>query len=145
MSYVNKVILIGNVGRDPETRYTADGAAVVNASVATTRYYKDSGGNKQEETEWHRVVFFGRIAEIANEYLRKGSKAYIEGRLRTRKWADKSGGEKYATEIVAESLQLLGRPSKQDDVRRGGATERGDGVAVKDNGTVGEMADDTPF
>ena len=89
MASVNKVILIGNLGRDPETRHTADGAAITNISLATTRRYKDSSGQQQEETEWHRVAFFGRLAEIAGEYLRKGRPVYVEGRLRTRKWQDK--------------------------------------------------------
>jgi single-strand DNA-binding protein len=108
MASVNKVILIGNLGRDPETRYTADGAAITNVSIATTRRYKDAAGQPQEETEWHRVAFFGRLAEIAGEYLRKGRPVYVEGRLRTRKWTDKDGNERYTTEIVAENMQLLG-------------------------------------
>ena len=109
MASVNKVILIGNLGRDPETRYTADGAAITNISLATTRRYKDSSGQQQEETEWHRVAFFGRLAEIAGEYLRKGRPVYVEGRIRTRKYQDKeTGQDRYSTEIVAESMQMLG-------------------------------------
>lgn len=118
MSSVNKVIILGNLGRDPETRYSADGAAITNVSIATTRKYKDASGSQKEETEWHRVVFFARLAEIAGEYLRKGRPVYVEGRLKTRKWTDKDGVEKYSTEIVAESMQLLGgkdeaEPAKQ--------------------------------
>ena len=109
MASVNKVILIGNLGRDPEVRYTPNGSAVCNVSIATTRNWKaKDSGERQEETEWHRVVFFDRLAEIAGEYLKKGRPVYVEGRLRTRKWTDKDGIEKYTTEIYAEQMQLLG-------------------------------------
>ena len=109
MASINKVILIGNLGRDPEVRYTPSGAAVCNVSVATTRNWKDkSSGDKVEETEWHRVVFYDRLAEIAGEYLKKGRPVYVEGRLKTRKWQDKDGKDNYTTEIVAEQMQLLG-------------------------------------
>ena len=106
---VNKVILIGNLGNDPEVRYTAGGAAVANVSIATTESCKDKeSGEQQEKTEWHRVVFFNRLAEIVAEYLKKGSQIYIEGRLQTRKWQDKEGHDKYTTEIVANEMQMLG-------------------------------------
>ena len=108
MASVNKVILIGNLGRDPETRYTTGGDAVTNLNIATTETWKDKAGEKQEKTEWHRVVLFGRQAEVAGEYLKKGRPVYIEGRLQTRKYTDKDGVEKYATEIVADRMQLLG-------------------------------------
>jgi single-strand DNA-binding protein len=109
MASINKVILIGNLGRDPEVRYTPNGAAVCNVSVATTRNWKDkTSGDKVEETEWHRVVFYDRLAEIAGEYLKKGRPVYVEGRLKTRKWQDKDGKDNYTTEIVAEQMQLLG-------------------------------------
>ena len=109
MASVNKVIVIGNLGRDPEVRYTPNGAAICNVSIATTRNWKDkSSGEKVEETEWHRVVFYDRLAEIAGEYLKKGRPVYVEGRLKTRKWADKDGVEKYTTEIIANEMQLLG-------------------------------------
>ena len=109
MASINKVILIGNLGRDPEVRYTPSGAAVCNVSVATTRTWKDkNSGDKVEETEWHRVVFYDRLAEIAGEYLKKGRPVYVEGRLKTRKWQDKDGKDNYTTEIVAEQMQLLG-------------------------------------
>jgi len=108
MASVNKVILIGNLGRDPETRYTTGGDAVTNLNIATTETWKDKSGEKQEKTEWHRVVLFARLAEIAGEYLKKGRPVYIEGRLQTRKYTDKDGVEKYATEIVADRMQLLG-------------------------------------
>jgi len=108
MASVNKVILIGNLGRDPETRYTTGGDAVTNLRIATTDTWKDKAGEKQEKTEWHTVVLFGRQAEIAGEYLKKGRPVYIEGRLQTRKWTDKEGVEKYSTEVVGDRLQLLG-------------------------------------
>jgi single-strand DNA-binding protein len=109
MASVNKVIVIGNLGRDPEVRYTPSGSAVCNVSVATTRNWKNKdSGEKTEETEWHRVVFYDRLAEIAGEYLRKGRPVYVEGRLKTRKWQDKEGRDTYTTEIIAEQMQLLG-------------------------------------
>ncbi|MDR5736768.1 MULTISPECIES: single-stranded DNA-binding protein [unclassified Caballeronia] len=109
MASVNKVILVGNLGADPETRYLPSGDAVANIRLATTDRYKDkASGEMKELTEWHRVAFFGRLAEIVNEYLKKGSSVYIEGRIRTRKWTDQSGQERYSTEIVAEQMQMLG-------------------------------------
>jgi single-strand DNA-binding protein len=109
MASVNKVILIGNLGRDPEVRYAPSGSAICNVTLATSRQWKDkTSGEKQEETEWHRVVFYDRLAEIAGEYLKKGRPVYVEGRLKTRKWTDKDGVEKYTTEIVADQMQLLG-------------------------------------
>lgn len=105
---VNKVILIGRLGQDPETRYTASGAAITNISLATSESWKDKQtGQMQEKTEWHRVCFFNRLAEIAGEYLRKGSNAYIEGKLQTRKWQDQQGQDRYTTEVVANELQML--------------------------------------
>lgn len=113
---INKVILVGNLGQDPETRYMPSGGAVTNITVATSETWKDKqSGQQQERTEWHRIVFFNRLAEIAGEYLRKGSKVYIEGSLRTRKWQDKNtGADRYTTEIVANEMQML-------DSRGGGA------------------------
>ena len=109
MASVNKVILVGNLGRDPETRYSTSGAAICNITVATSRQWKDkASGEKKEETEWHRVVFYDRLAEIAGEYLKKGRPVYVEGRLKTRKWQDKEGQDRYTTEIIAEEMQLLG-------------------------------------
>lgn len=106
---INKVILVGNLGADPETRYTASGAAVTNIRVATSESWRDKqSGEQQERTEWHRVVFFNRLAEIAGEYLRKGSQVYLEGSLRTRKWQDQGGQDRYTTEIVANEMQMLG-------------------------------------
>ena len=117
MASVNKVILIGNLGADPETRYLPSGDAVTNIRIATTEKWKDKGGEQQEHTEWHRIAFFGKTAEIAGEYLKKGSPVYVEGRIRTRKWQDKEGQDKYSTEIVADRMQLLGS--------RGGGADRG--------------------
>ncbi len=109
MSSVNKVIILGNLGRDPEVRYTPGGSAVCNLRIATARNWKSrESGERQEETEWHSVVLYERLAEVAGEYLRKGRPVFIEGRLKTRKWQDKEGNDRYATEIVAESMQLLG-------------------------------------
>jgi single-strand DNA-binding protein len=126
MASINKVILIGNLGRDPETRYTADNnTAICHIVIATSRRYKDSQGELQEETEWHRVVFFGRQAEVAQMYLRKGNPVYIEGRLRTRRYTDKEGIERYQTEIICETLQLLGSRSQNGGVQ--GAPQGGDG------------------
>lgn len=106
---VNKVILVGNLGRDPEVRYSPNGQAVANVTIATSESWKDKNtGEKQERTEWHRIVFWGKLAEIAGEYLKKGSQIYVEGRLQTRKWTDKEGHEKYTTEVVANEMQMLG-------------------------------------
>jgi single-strand DNA-binding protein len=152
MASVNKVILIGNLGRDPETRYSADGAAIANVSVATTRKYKNAAGEQQEETEWHRVVFFGRLAEIAGEYLRKGRPVYVEGRLKTRKWTDKDGNEKYTTEIVAENMQMLGSregmggaDSDEGAPREAAPRAAPSRPAGKPAANIAEMDDDIPF
>jgi single-strand DNA-binding protein len=109
MASVNKVIILGNLGRDPEVRFSADGAAVCNIAIATSSSWKDkNSGEKREETEWHKVVFYGRLAEIAGEYLKKGKPVYVEGRLKTRKWQNKEGVDQYTTEVIADSMQLLG-------------------------------------
>ena len=130
MASVNKVILIGNLGRDPETRYSPDGAAICNVSIATTSQWKDKAtGERKEETEWHRVTFYGRLAEIAGEYLKKGRSVYVEGRLKTRKYKDKEGIEKYSTDIIADQMQMLGSRegggSRSDDGGFGGGYEGG--------------------
>jgi single-strand DNA-binding protein len=123
MASVNKVIIVGNLGRDPEVRYTPNGSAVCNVSVATTRSWKNKeSGDKSEETEWHRVVFYDKLAEIAGEYLKKGRSVYVEGRLKTRKWQDKDGVEKYTTEIVATDMQMLG---SREGMGGGAASEEG--------------------
>ncbi len=109
MASVNKVIIVGNLGRDPETRYMTSGDAVTNIAVATTESWKDKNtGEKKELTEWHRITFYRKLAEIAGQYLKKGSQVYVEGRLQTRKWTDKDGVEKYTTEIIADTMQMLG-------------------------------------
>lgn len=106
---VNKAIIVGNLGQDPDVRYAPSGSAITNISVATTESWKDKNtGEQQDRTEWHRVVFFNRLAEIAGEYLRKGSQVYIEGKIQTRKWQDKDGNDRYTTEIVANEMQMLG-------------------------------------
>lgn len=117
MASVNKVIIIGNLGRNPELRYSPDGTAMCSLSIATTFGWRDrASGERREETEWHRVTLFGRLAEVAGEYLRKGSPIYIEGRLRTRKWQDKTTGQdRYTTEIVGEQMQMLGSRSDNDN------------------------------
>lgn len=112
---INKVILIGNAGGDPEVRYMPNGTAVASLTVATSEAWKDKqSGDNQERTEWHRVVFFGRLAEITGEYVHKGTKVYVEGSLRTRKWQDKSGADRYTTEIVASEMQVLDRKPSDD-------------------------------
>ena len=135
---INKVIIVGNLGGDPETRYMPSGSAVTNLTVATNESWKDKqSGEKQERTEWHNVVFFNRLAEIAGEYLKKGSKVYIEGRLQTRKWQDKSGVDRYTTEIVANDLQMLDS--------RGGSAEFGQaGNAGKSQAAAAQSAQSAP-
>jgi single-strand DNA-binding protein len=108
---VNKAILVGRLGKDPETRYMTNGEAVTNVSLATSENYKDKNGEKQERTEWHNLVFYRRLAEIAGEYLKKGSQVYVEGRIQTRKWQDKEGKDRYTTEIVVNEMQMLGGKS----------------------------------
>lgn len=110
MASVNKAIIVGNIGRDPEIRYSPDGAAICNVSIATTSQWKDkASGQRREETEWHRVVFYNRLAEIAGEYLKKGRSVYVEGRIKTRKWQDKeTGQDRYSTEIIGDQMQMLG-------------------------------------
>ena len=133
MASVNKVIVIGNLGRDPEVRYTPSGSAVCNVSVATTRNWKHKdSGDKQEETEWHRVVFFDRLAEIAGEYLKKGRSVYVEGRLKTRKYQDKEGRDTYTTEIIAEQMQLLGG---REGMGAGGGDDGGSASASASRGS----------
>ena len=160
MASVNKVIIIGNLGRDPETRYMPDGGAITNISVATTDKWKDKSGEMQEKTEWHRVAFFGKLAEIAGEYLKKGSQVYVEGRLQTRKWQDKDGADKYSTEIVANVMQMLGSrqgmggggcgggsgADRDGGDREGGARPAGKPAAGKPaGGKFEDFEDDIPF
>jgi len=144
MAGVNKVILLGHVGQDPETRYTPSGMAIANFSLATSETYKDKAGNKQERTEWHRVTLFGRQAEIATEYLRKGSQAYIEGRIRTEKYTDKEGVERYTTKIIGDRLQLLGRKGDGENGGSGQWRGGGDGQLPPAEDTY-PNDDDIPF
>lgn len=147
---INKVILVGNLGADPETRYTASGAAVTNIRLATSESWRDKQtGEQQERTEWHRVVFFNRLAEIAGEYLRKGRQVYIEGSIRTRKWQDQNGQDRYTTEIVANEMQMLGGrdsdaggASADSGFRDSSQRSKEKATAVADEGFVD---DDIPF
>jgi len=147
MASVNKVILVGNLGRDPETRYMPSGEAVTNISLATTDTWKDKqSGEKKEATEWHRVVFFRKLAEIAGQYLKKGSQVYIEGSLKTRKWQDKDGQERYTTEIVADTMQMLG--SRQGSGQGNDLPSREPPLpssAPPSRGNFKDFEDDIPF
>ena len=148
MASVNKVILIGNLGKDPEVRYTAGGDAVANFSIATSEKWKDkSTGEMVEKTEWHNIVMFGRVGEIAGEYLKKGSPCYVEGRLQTRKWTDKEGNDRYSTEVVGDRLQLLG--SKGDAPERPAQTKRDPAAKPASAGLqqqrTNDFDDDIPF
>jgi len=148
---INKVILVGNLGKDPEVRYSPNGGAVTNITLATSESWKDKNtGEKQEKTEWHRVVFFGKLAEIAGEYLKKGSQVYIEGRLQTRKWQDKEGKDRYTTEIVAGEMQMLGsregRGSPTPDFDQGESSNRTPATAAAGkSGGPADFDDDIPF
>ena len=152
---VNKVILVGNLGKDPETRYMPSGSAVTNLTLATSESWKDKQtGENQERTEWHKVAMFGKLAEIAAEYLRKGSQVYIEGKLRTRKWQDKEGKDRWTTEIVADEMNMLGGKGGGASAGErapagaagGGGTSGGGRAAVNDSGgPPGDFDDDIPF
>lgn len=157
---INKVILIGNLGRDPEVRYTSNGSAVANITIATSEQWRDrQSGQSQERTEWHRVVLFGKLGEIAGEYLKKGQQVYIEGRLQTRKWQDQQGQERYTTEIVANEMQMLGGPrgggsaDYNQDSNQGGGYQGGGAPSGGNNnpppssggGNFDDFDDDIPF
>ncbi len=169
MASVNKVILVGNLGRDPEVRYSPDGAALCNVSIATTSSWKDkTSGERREETEWHRIVFYGRLAEVVGEYMRKGRPMYVEGRLRTRKWQNKEGVDQYTTEVVADQMQMLGGrdgasgdsgepPSNYEGSSGGGLGGRSSPSSSRPNqasrpaapaaggANLGDLDDDIPF
>ena len=150
MASVNKVIIVGNLGADPETRYTPSGDAVTNIRVATTDRWKDkASGDMKEATEWHRISFFGRLAEVAGQYLKKGSQVYIEGSLRTRKWQDKDGQDRYSTEIRGDVMQMLGRREGAGEPRElpseSRAAEPRPAPAKKPAGKFDDMEDDIPF
>lgn len=146
MTSLNRVTLIGNLGKDPEVRYMPNGDAVANVSIATTDVWKDKDGNKQEKTEWHRVTFYKKLAEIVGEYLKQGRQVWIEGRLETRKWTDKAGVERYTTEIIASDMKMLGKKegggrdtSTQEEPKTQGSP------SVKPGGGFDDMDDDIPF
>ena len=164
MASVNKVILVGNLGKDPEVRYSADGGAICNLSMATTSSWKDkASGDRREEVEWHRVIFYGKLAEIVGEYLRKGSPIYVEGRLKTRKWQNKEGVDQYTTEIVADQMQMLGskgqasegssqsaasnKPLPQSQAQRPAPAARTGGASAGSHQPSAQLADidDIPF
>jgi single-strand DNA-binding protein len=150
MASVNKVILIGNLGKDPDVRYMPSGDAITNITLATTDNWKDKNGEKQERTEWHRVAFFGKLAEIAGEYLKKGSQVYVEGRLQTRKWQDKDGQDRYTTEIVADRMQMLGSRGGGSsfevmDRDSGSSSAPSSKPAKSGGGGFDDFEDDIPF
>lgn len=153
MASLNKVLLIGNLGADPETRYTTSGDAVCNIRLATTDSWKDkSSGEQRESTEWHRVVFYRRMAEIAGQYLKKGSQVYIEGRIKTRKWQNKEGQDQYTTEIEATEMKMLGRRGVDTGSSSAPTSNREDPFAPREDRstrqnprTVADLDDDIPF
>ena len=155
MASVNKVIIVGNLGRDPEVRYTPNGESITNVTIATTDTWKDKAtGEKKEATEWHRVVFFGKLAEIAGQYLKKGRQVYVEGALRTRKWQDKEGQDRYTTEIVANEMKMLGSREGMSDAppRESGGGGGGSGAGNRPaaapqpaGSTFNDFEDDIPF
>ena len=155
MASVNKVILIGNLGKDPDIRYMPNGEAVANITLATSETWKDKTGAKQEKTEWHRVTFYRKLAEIVGEYLKKGSSVYVEGRLETRKWTDKTGTDRYTTEIIANEMRMLGSKSggsSSEGENKNNKTTPPKNSATSNNNTAsttnsgfGDMDDDIPF
>lgn len=154
MASVNKVILVGNLGKDPETRYMSGGDAVCNITVATSESWKDKNtGEKREITEWHKVVFYRKLAEIAGQYLRKGSSVYVEGRIRTRKWQDKDGNDRYTTEIEATEMQMLGSRQSGGQSDQGGyqqpqsrpAANPGQQPRQQQRQAYDDLSDDIPF
>ena len=155
MASVNKVILIGNLGKDPDIRYMPNGEAVANITLATSETWKDKTGAKQEKTEWHRVTFYRKLAEIVGEYLKKGSSVYVEGRLETRKWTDKTGTDRYTTEIIANEMRMLGSKSGGSSFEgenknnkaappKDSATSNNNAASTPNSG-FGDMDDDIPF
>ena len=141
MASVNKVILVGHLGRDPEVRYTSDNATIANVSIATSETWKDKSGEKQEKTEWHRVTFFGKLADVVGQYLVKGSQVYVEGRLQTRKWQDKDGQDRYTTEIIADRMQMLGGKGQASQDASEPAAEK----PAKAPSKFDDLEDDIPF
>lgn len=145
---VNKVILVGNLGKDPEVRYLPSGSAVANVTIATSESWKDKQtGEQQDRTEWHNVAFFGRLAEIVGEYLKKGSQVYVEGSLKTRKWQDKNGNDRYTTEVIASEMQMLGSRGAGGSASFGkqNAPAQSSGPAPSPAANVDDFDDDIPF
>lgn len=149
---VNKVILIGNIGKDPEVRHAQSGAAIANVSVATSESWKDKSGQQQERTEWHNIVFFERLAEIVGDLCQKGTRIYVEGSLRTRKWQDQQGNDRYTTEIAAKEMQVLGGMRERDGGQQGGAAHRqqaprqgASSAPAPRPGGFDDFGDDIPF
>jgi len=148
MASINKVILIGNLGKDPEIRYMPNGDAVTNITLATTETWKDKTGEKQEKTEWHRITFYRKLAEIVGEYLKKGRSVYVEGRLETRKWTDKAGVDRYTTEVIASDMKMLGsKPGSSFEVesKNDNTQTSKDEPTVKSSSGFEDMDDDIPF
>lgn len=148
MASINKVILIGNLGKDPEIRYMPNGDAVTNITLATTETWKDKTGEKQEKTEWHRITFYRKLAEIVGEYLKKGRSVYVEGRLETRKWTDKAGVDRYTTEVIASDMKMLGsKPGSSFEVENKNENTpiSKDAPTNKNSSGFGDMDDDIPF
>lgn len=145
MASVNKVIIVGNLGRDPENRYLASGEQVTNITIATTENWKDKSGEKKENTEWHRIVFYGRLAEIAGKYLKKGSQVYVEGKLRSGKYTDKNGIERHTTDIIATTMQMLGSRNEPSGTKpaQTGYGKRKEGFSPPPS--LADMHDDIPF
>jgi single-strand DNA-binding protein len=144
MAGVNKVILVGNLGKDPEVRHLENGAAVANFSIATSESYKDKSGNRQEQTEWHNIVLWRGLAEIAEKYLKKGSQIYIEGKLKTRNWQDKDGNTRYTTEVVGDNMTMLGSRSSSDN--SGSAPSDSNESSSKGSANIdSDESDDLPF
>lgn len=147
MSSVNKVILVGRLGKDPEAKTFADGGMVTNFSLATSERWKDKQGEQQEKTEWHRIAMFGKVAEIAEKYLQKGSLVYIEGKLQTRKWTDKDGVERYSTEVIGDRMQMLGSKPDGDREERAprGSSSKPAPQQSKSGSKFDDFEDDIPF
>ncbi len=140
MASLNKVLLIGNLGRDPEVRYTASGDAMCSFSIATSENWKDKSGAKQESTCWHNIVMYRKLAEIAGQYLKKGSSVYLEGKIQTRKWQDKEGKDRYTTEVIADQMKMLGGKSDSN-----GAAPTAAQPEAQENAPIGQFDDDIPF
>ncbi|NCV94869.1 MAG: single-stranded DNA-binding protein [Burkholderiaceae bacterium] len=145
MGSVNKAIIIGNAGKDPEIKYTDAGVAVCTLTLATKHSWKQHDGSRQEKTEWHRIVFWGKLGEIVDKYVKKGSQVYVEGRLRTRKWTDQSGQEKYSTEIIADSMQMLGARMSGSGEESSGRSKPAESPSSSGASALDAMDDDIPF